>query len=128
VEVDLEKGLPEVVQIKIDEWSFRQPLDYEHIPFKCHICHDHGHFAKNFPKLQQSQPPPIKESEFKTVTRKCRNPQRKGPHQPRKPQGSLQNNQFGALENLGDAENLEEKGKDLGTHSSKGLITLQRSQ
>jgi hypothetical protein len=51
VEVDLEKYLPEVVQIKIDEWSFQQLLGYEHIPFKCHIFDDHGHFAKNFPKL-----------------------------------------------------------------------------
>jgi hypothetical protein len=32
----------------------------------------------------------------------------------------LQNNQFGILENLGDRENVNEHGKDPGTHSSKG--------
>jgi hypothetical protein len=91
--------------------EFPTPLDYEQIPFKCHICHDHGHFAKNCPKSQQSQPPPIEEPEFKTVTRKRRKPQHKGLPQPRKPQGSLQNNQFGALGNLGDTENPEELGR-----------------
>jgi hypothetical protein len=124
VEVDLEKGLPEAVQIKIDDWSFQQPLDYEHIPFKCHICHDHGHFAKNFPKLQQSQPPPIKESEFKMSHN-----QNVGIHNVRdctttpakKTKGSLKNNQFGALENLGDAKNLKEQGKDPGNHPSNGF-------
>jgi len=85
VEMDLEKGLREAVQIKIDEWSFRQTLNYEQIPFKCSICHDHGHFTKNCPKSQQYQPPPIAEPEIKTVTSKRRKPQHKGLPQPTKP-------------------------------------------
>jgi hypothetical protein len=46
VEMDLEKGLPEALQIKMDEWSHLHILDYDQISFKCHICHEYGHFAK----------------------------------------------------------------------------------
>jgi hypothetical protein len=71
VEVDLEKGLPEALQINLDQWSHHQVLDYEQIPFKCMVCHAHGHFAKNCPKIQEEQPPSKlqsrKELEFKTV-------------------------------------------------------------
>eukprot|EP00253_Pinus_taeda_P031855 PITA_31855 len=35
VEVDLGKGLPEAIKIKIDQWMHIKQLDYEHIPFKC---------------------------------------------------------------------------------------------
>jgi len=84
-------------------------------------CHDHGHFAKNCPKSQQSQLPPTEALEFKTSTSKRRNPQCKVPHQPRKPRGNLQNNQYGDLENLGDTKNPEDQGKDPGIHPSKGV-------
>jgi hypothetical protein len=46
-------------------------LDYEHIPFKCMVCHIHQHFAKNCKKIQEEQPPSKlqskKEPEFKTI-------------------------------------------------------------
>ena len=45
VEVDLGKGLPEAIKIKVDQWTHIQPLDYEQIPFKCKVCHEYGHFA-----------------------------------------------------------------------------------
>ncbi len=45
VEVDLGKGLPEAIKIKVDQWRHIQQLDYEQIPFKCKVCHEYGHFA-----------------------------------------------------------------------------------
>jgi hypothetical protein len=49
VEVDLEKGLPEAIKLKLDDWIHIQKLDYEQLPFKCKSCHEYRHFAKNFP-------------------------------------------------------------------------------
>ena len=27
-------------------------MDYEHLPFKCRACQEHGHFQRNCPKIQ----------------------------------------------------------------------------
>ena len=55
VEVDLEAGLPEAVKLKVGEWHHFQKLDYEQLPFKCRLCHEHGHFQRNCPKMQASE-------------------------------------------------------------------------
>ena len=34
VEVDLEKGLPEAIKLKLDDWIHIQKIYYEKIPFK----------------------------------------------------------------------------------------------
>jgi hypothetical protein len=49
--MDLENGLLEALQIKIDEWSFCQVLNYNQIPFKCHIFHENGHFHQKLFKI-----------------------------------------------------------------------------
>ena len=50
VEVDLEIGLPEAIQLIVAKWSYIQELDYEQIPFKCWFCHGYGNFARNCKK------------------------------------------------------------------------------
>ena len=50
VEVDLEKGFPESINLSIDGWSHLQTVDYEKIPFKCKYCHEYSHFSKSCPK------------------------------------------------------------------------------
>jgi hypothetical protein len=34
VEVDLEKGLSEAIQLTLDDWTYVQQVDYEQFPFK----------------------------------------------------------------------------------------------
>jgi hypothetical protein len=57
VEVDLEKGLPEAIQLNLDNWSYIQQVDYEQIPFKCKACHEYGHFSKKLPSGQGDSGP-----------------------------------------------------------------------
>ena len=52
MEVDLEVGLPEVVKLTVGSWTHYQKVDYEHLPFKCRSCQEHGHFQRNCPKNQ----------------------------------------------------------------------------
>jgi hypothetical protein len=54
IEVDLEKGLLEAIQLTLDSWSYIQQVDYEQLPFKCKACHEYGHFAKNCLQVKSS--------------------------------------------------------------------------
>jgi len=57
VEMDFEKGLPEMIQINLEAWSHLQALDYEQVQFGCNSCHENGHFAKSCSKAQEAKPP-----------------------------------------------------------------------
>ena len=45
--MDLSRALPDEVILEVydDEWV--QVVDYEHIPFRCHKCHEHGHLSRD---------------------------------------------------------------------------------
>ena len=53
VEVDLEIGLPEAINIAVANWSYFQELYYEQILFKCRICYGYGHFSRNCKKKSE---------------------------------------------------------------------------
>ena len=53
VEVDLEIGLPEAINLTVAEWSHVQELDYEKIPLKCIFFHEYSHFACNYKKKSE---------------------------------------------------------------------------
>jgi len=55
VEVDLGRGLPEAIKLKVGDWSHIQQLDYEQIPFKCKVCHEYGHFANRCTKIVNAE-------------------------------------------------------------------------
>ena len=47
--MDLSRALPhEVIQEVFNEECV-QIVDYEHIPFRCRRCHEHGHLFRDFP-------------------------------------------------------------------------------
>jgi len=50
VEVDLEKGFPEAVQLSLDGWYFFDSIDHDKIPLKWHFCHELDHFVRKFPR------------------------------------------------------------------------------
>jgi hypothetical protein len=55
VEVDLEMGLPEYIQLKVTNWSHIQELDYEQLPFKCRYFHGYRHFSRHFKKKEEEE-------------------------------------------------------------------------
>ena len=44
---DISKGLVADLMISKGNISFKQPLDYVRVPFKCIRCHRHGHLASD---------------------------------------------------------------------------------
>lgn len=55
VYMHLDKALPNAVSIYHDDFEWIQPLDYEHVPFRCPRCHAHGHLFRDCPLNAQAQ-------------------------------------------------------------------------
>ena len=49
VYMDLSRELPEAISLNWEDEEWIQPLDYEQLPFRCRLCHEYGHFGRNFP-------------------------------------------------------------------------------
>jgi hypothetical protein len=58
VEIDIQAGLPEILEIDWRGFLFAQRLDYLGIPFRCSICRRIGHLRRDCSKF----PPPVTES------------------------------------------------------------------
>lgn len=58
VEVDIDKGLLEAINLMLDSWTHVQKLDYEQFTFKCKIFHEYGLFAKDCEANQVLSSPP----------------------------------------------------------------------
>ena len=50
VEIDLNKPLPDSIEIRLGSSSWIQQLDYETLPFRCRLCHEYGHLQRMCPK------------------------------------------------------------------------------
>lgn len=61
VELDLSRPLPNAMEMCAGSHSWMQQMDYETLPFRCHLCHEYGHLLRRCPKAksveQQSSPP-----------------------------------------------------------------------
>jgi hypothetical protein len=75
VEVDLEIGLPEAIQLTVANWSHIQELDYEQLPFKCRFCHEYGHFARYCKKRSEETIDKEKEDQWKQAKKTSANRQ-----------------------------------------------------
>lgn len=49
VYMKLGKALMDLVSLLHDEFEWIQPIDYEHVPFRCRRCHAHGHLFHDCP-------------------------------------------------------------------------------
>ena len=47
--MQLDKALPDAVSLFHDDFEWIQPLDYEHVPFRCRRFHAHRHIFRDFP-------------------------------------------------------------------------------
>jgi len=56
VSLDLSKGLAKKINLQYKDYVFEQILDYEHLPFRCHRCHEYGHLAKDCPLFRRRRP------------------------------------------------------------------------
>ena len=45
----LDKALLDSVSLSHDDYEWIQPLDYEHVPFRCRKCHAHEHLFRDCP-------------------------------------------------------------------------------
>ena len=67
VHLNPREGLAEAIQLHYRNWSFIQALDYEQLPFRCHICHMYGHMAKDFPLPMRKRPNKNKNKDFRSL-------------------------------------------------------------
>jgi hypothetical protein len=49
VYMDISKALPGSVTLEYQDEDWNQKTDYEHIPFRCKKCHEHGHLFCDYP-------------------------------------------------------------------------------
>jgi len=82
VELDLGRGLPEAIKIKVDQWTHIQQLEYKQISFKCKVCHEYGHFSNRCSKLKENEMNEngeASEDTWEQVKKKKTNPKYSGP-------------------------------------------------
>ena len=76
--MDILKALPGSVTIEYEDEDWNQTIDYEHIPFRCRKCHEHGHLFCDF--LLNAQNPrqgdEKKKDGYKTITGRKNNQER----------------------------------------------------
>jgi hypothetical protein len=111
VYMNISKALPGTVTLEYQDEDWQQTLDYEHIPFRCRRCHEHGHLYRDCPLLKPvtKATEPAQKDGFVTVTSKRKNPPKKPPPDP-KP-GITTRNSYEILKKLPDEEEVQDPHK-----------------
>lgn len=47
--LDLREGLVEKNNLQLQDYSYTQLIDYDQLPFRCHVCHKYGHLVQDCP-------------------------------------------------------------------------------
>lgn len=55
VYMNIAEPLPEFVEVEYHDEIWQQPLDYEHIPFRCRKCHEYGHLYRECPQNREGE-------------------------------------------------------------------------
>jgi hypothetical protein len=77
--MDISKALPGSITLEYQDEDWNQTIDYEHIPFRCRKCHEHGHLFRDCP-LNASAPKPAEAKQkdsFTSVTGRRKNTPKK---------------------------------------------------
>ena len=122
VYMDITKDLLEGINLWWDDEGWFQALDYEHIPFRCRCCHEHGHLFRecleNNPKIQQKGKEVKDVDGFTKVSGKKRTAKRnQGPEVNKKP---ISSNAFDVLQSEQVQVNLDSDGSHKVISKNKG--------
>lgn len=53
--MNISEPLPEYIELEYQDEIWQQPLDYEHIPFRCRQCHEYGHLIRKCPQNREEE-------------------------------------------------------------------------
>ena len=88
MEMDLEIGLSQAINITVADWTQVQELYYEQLPFKWRHCHDYRHFARNCKKKAKEEEEKSKGEKWKKVQKQAPTRQHSKPRSKGTPIGS----------------------------------------
>ena len=81
VYMHIAKYLPDSIMLTHEDTEWIQPLDYEHIPFRCRKCHVHGHLYRDCPHnkiiTENKQTIPVDEEGFQKTSRRWKHGRKK---------------------------------------------------
>jgi hypothetical protein len=93
------KSLSDSICLSHEDTEWIQTLNYEHVPFRCHKCHKHGHLFRDFPQNKKTTAPKdatfSDEEGFHTIPTRRRNTRK--PHTAAKSKDSSTSNIFQVL-------------------------------
>ena len=55
--MNIAEPLSEYIKLEYHDEIWQQPIDYEHIPFRCRRCHEYGHLFKQCPLNKEEETP-----------------------------------------------------------------------
>jgi hypothetical protein len=101
-----------------EEWV--QTIDYEHIPFHCRKCHEHGHLFRDCPL--NVPPRPMAEEKLKDGFTQVSGRKKKNPKKPSQGMGKniSTRNSFDVLNQLPESEEVENPHQQDNQHNDKG--------
>jgi len=67
VYMNIAEPLPEYIEVEYHDEIWKQPIDYEHIPFRCRRCHEYGHLYRQCPQNREGEVTRIMEEEKRKV-------------------------------------------------------------
>ena len=67
--MNIAEPLPKFVKVEYHDEIWQQPIDYEHIPFRCRRCHDYGHLFRECPQNREGEATRILEEESRKTER-----------------------------------------------------------
>lgn len=141
VYMNLANPIPDSVELEYHEEVWQQNLDYEHIPFRCHRCHEHGHLVKECPITMEEEEGRSKlqkrglvyQQGFQEVKSKRRTSKEKSKEDKREKQPFPgKSNSFEILQEEGEdedqtMENQEDKKSDNSSSSERAHIKRKAS-